>query len=277
MIRISRVLAVAATEFRMAARNRWVFLSTLVFLLFSLALSFPGVGAAAMKADVLTLASAALATLAVYLVPLIALLLAYDSFAGEVERGTLALILATPVRRGELVAGKFLGLFGVLAIALVTGLAVSTLAAGAVYGFAPAGLAAMARLTLTALMLGAVFLAAGIAVSVAARRTGTAAATVFGLWLLAVVLWDLALLAGVVADADGFFARSVFPWLVIANPGDAFRIYNLAALGDGVQMAGIDSVAHTLPFDPAAALAVLAAWFAILIGCGQILLRRLTP
>lgn len=277
MTPLLRTFAIAQTELRIAARNRWVFLSTLVFVLFSLALAFPGIGAAGMKADVLTLASAALATLSVYLVPLIALLLAYDSFAGEIERGTLALILASPVSRGEVLAGKFIGLFGVLAFAVVTGLAIAGLAAGSVHGFAADGAHAMIRLAGTALLLGAVFLALGIAVSIKARRTGTAAAVVFGLWLAAVVLYDLALLAGVVADADGFFARTVFPWLVMANPGDAFRIYNLAALGDGAQVSGIDSLARTLPFDPALALGVLALWLAAMLAAGRRFLRRLTP
>ncbi|MCB1425862.1 MAG: ABC transporter permease subunit [Zhengella sp.] len=274
---LRRTYAIAQTELRVAARNRWVFLSTLVFVLFALALAFPGVGAAGMKADVLTLASAALATLSVYLVPLIALLLAYDSFAGEIERGTLALILASPVRRGEVLAGKFLGLFGVLAFAVVTGLSIAALAAGSVYGFTTDGACAITRLAGTALLLGAVFLALGIAVSIKARRTGTAAAVVFGLWLAAVVLYDLALLAGVVADADGFFARSVFPWLVVANPGDAFRIYNLAALGNGAEASGIDSLARTLPFDPALALGVLGLWLAAMLAAGRRFLRRLTP
>ena len=43
---LHRIFAIAQTELRIASRNRWVFLSTLVFVLFSLALAFPGVGAA---------------------------------------------------------------------------------------------------------------------------------------------------------------------------------------------------------------------------------------
>ena len=195
---------------------------------------------------------------------------------GDAAALPLALILASPVSRGEVLAGKFLGLFGVLAFAVVTGLAIAGLAAGGVYGFASEGIDAMIRLAGTALLLGAVFLALGIAVSIRARRTGTAAAAVFGLWLAAVVLYDLALLAGVVADADGFFARTVFPWLVIANPGDAFRIYNLAAMGSA-DVSGIDSLARTLPFDPALALGVLGLWLAALLAAGRHFLRRLTP
>ena len=100
---------------------------------------------------------------------------------------------------------------------------------------------------------------------------------------LAVLLGSIAridigslLLAGVVADADGFFARTVFPWLVIANPGDAFRIYNLAAMGSA-DVSGIDSLARTLPFDPALALGVLGLWLAALLAAGRHFLRRLTP
>ena len=115
MTGLDRMAAVAATEFRLAFRNRWVLLATLAFTLFALALAFLGSGpSGALKADALTLTAASLSTLTVYLVPLMALLVSYDSIAGEIERGTLALVLATPVKRGELVLAKFCGHLAVL-------------------------------------------------------------------------------------------------------------------------------------------------------------------
>ena len=44
--------------------------------------------------------------------PLIALLLSYDAIVGEVERGTMMLLLTYPVARWQVVLGKFLGHVG---------------------------------------------------------------------------------------------------------------------------------------------------------------------
>jgi len=275
---VTAMFSVVATELRLAARNRWILLATLVLALFSLALAFLGAGpSGALKADPLLPTAAALATLTVYLVPLIALLLTYDTVAGEVERGTLALVLATPVGRGELLVAKAAAHVAVVAVAVVVGFGVAAAAMVAVHGASPAGLAAWGRLVATAVLLGAVFVGAGTAISAATRQTGTAAALAIGVWLVVVVLYDLALLGGLIAAGDGVFAKSVFPWLVLANPGDAFRLYNLAALGGDVPVAGIDGLSATMPFPPAAALATLALWGAAALGLAFGSFRRITP
>ena len=49
---------------------------------------------------------ASLTALGVYLVPLLALLMRFDAIAGEVERGTLPLLLAYPASRAEILLGK---------------------------------------------------------------------------------------------------------------------------------------------------------------------------
>jgi Cu-processing system permease protein len=48
-------------------------------------------------------------------------------------------------------------------------------------------------------------------------------------------------------DGGGNFTRSIFPWLMVANPADAFRVWNIAA-SDGVALAsGMAGAAQTLP------------------------------
>ncbi|WP_102958217.1 ABC transporter permease [Mangrovicella endophytica] len=275
---LSRIAAIAAIEFRLSARNRWVLLATLILVLFALALAFLGSGPAGERGvDALTLTAASLATLSVYLVPLIALLLSYDTIAGEIERGTLALVLATPAARGEVLFGKFLGHLAVLTLAIAIGYGVAGGALVAVHGYDPAGALAWARLMATALFLGAVFIAIGITVSAMTGRVGTAAALLVGVWLVLVVLYDLALLAGLVLDDGGIFTTHVFPILVLANPGDAFRLFNLAALEAAAPVAGIDGLARTLPFPAATALASLVIWL-LLAGCaGMLRFRSLHP
>jgi Cu-processing system permease protein len=275
---IDRMAAVAATEFRLAFRNRWVLLSTLAFTLFALALAFLGSGpSGALKTDALTLTAASLSTLTVYLVPLMALLVSYDSIAGEIERGTLALVLATPLRRGELVVAKFCGHVAVLALAIAIGYGIAGAVITGVHGANNAGLLAWGRLLITAVLLGAVFIALGMALSGLPRQTGTAAALAIGAWLVLVVLYDLALLGAVIVDQGGVFTKTVFPALVLANPGDAFRLYNLALIESDAPIAGLDGLAHTLPFPVSSALVVLVLWLVATLTVAWALTRRIHP
>ena len=275
---IDRMMAVATTEFRLAFRNRWVLLSTIAFTLFALALAFLGSGpSGALKAGALTLTAASLSTLTVYLVPLMALLVSYDSIAGEIERGTLALVLATPLKRGELVVAKFCGHLAVLALAIAIGYGIAGAVIAGVHGYTDAGLVAWARLLSTAVLLGAVFIALGMALSGLPRQTGTAAALAIGAWLILVVLYDLALLGAVIVDQGGIFTKTVFPALVLANPGDAFRLYNLALIESNAPIAGLDGLAHTLPFPVSSALLVLVLWLVASLAAAWALTRRIRP
>lgn len=273
----ARIAATARQDIRVARRNRWTFLATMLMTVFALALALFAAGQSGeAKADTLTLTAASVATLSVYLVPLIALLVSYDAIAGEVERGTLALVLATPLGRAELFAGKF------IAGTIIVGSAVMIsflVAAGVTFAFGEvsgAGLLAWVRLGLTSLALGAVFVALGLAVSAASARAASAAAVAVGLWLVFVVLWDVALLGTIMATGEGMFASHVFPWLVLGNPADAFRIYNLVAL-DSAPVAGLDGLARTLPVPPAALLLSLAIWAAAALAAAAAFTRRLVP
>lgn len=144
--------------------------------------------------------------------------MSFDAVAGEVERGTLPLLLTYPVARWEVLAGKF---FAHLAIFFVAILAGYGAAAGVTILADPlsiSGLGALWTLTWTSTLLGARFLGIGYAVSASARRVSGAAGLAFGLWLGLVVLYDLGLLAAVVADDGGAFTTDVFPFALLANP-----------------------------------------------------------
>jgi Cu-processing system permease protein len=274
---VKRIATIAATELRLARRNLWVALATALLALFALALAFLGAGAGAgLKADVMSLTAASLASLSVYLIPLLALVMSYDTLAGEIDRGTLALTLATPVRRGEVLAGKFLAQSVAVGGAVAIGFGLAGAALVLVYGASPEGLAAWGRLVGSSVALGSVFVALGICLSAFSGRGATAAALAIGLWLIFVVLYDLALLGAVIAAGKSTFTSDIFPWLVLANPADAFRLFNLAAL-DAAPVSGIDGLARTLPFPPIATLAALAAWLACALAAGRARMKRIVP
>lgn len=274
------VLTIATTELRIGLRNRWIILSSLILLAFALILvllgSAPG---GEVKTDAVTVVVASLSTLSVYLVPLIALLLSFDAIAGEIDRGTLQLVLASPVSRGAVLMGKFLGHVAVLGIAVSFGYGI----AGALAFFANGGgdvgsLAGVGRLIASSVVLGATFIAIGYIASASTRQTGTAAALAIAIWLFAVVLYDLGLLGGLLVSQDGIFAREIFPWLLVFNPADAFRLYNMSAidaLAVGSNLGG--GAGSALPLSGLATMLSPIVWTAIALGLSTFILKRVRP
>jgi Cu-processing system permease protein len=273
------VITIAATEIRIGLRNRWIILSSLILLAFALILvllgSAPG---GEVKTDAVTVVVASLSTLSVYLVPLIALLLAFDAIAGEIDRGTLQLVLASPVSRGAVLVGKFLGHVAVLAIAVSFGYGIAGLVAFSAGGGGEAvALIGVGRLIASSIILGATFIAIGYIASSSVRQTGTAAALAIAIWLFAVVLYDLALLGGLLASQDGFFARVVFPWLLVLNPADAFRLYNMNAIDAIAVGSNLGGSGSGLPVSGLVFMLSPMAWAAIALGLSTFILKGVRP
>lgn len=273
---MKRILSTAAIEFRIALRNRWVAISLALMAVFSLVLTLAGSApTGALGVDRLSVTVASLTSLSVYLIPLLALLISFDAIAGEAERGTLPLLLAYPVARWEVLAGKLLAHLAILALAVLVGHGIAAGLALAGDGAALAGLPALWRLSWTSVLLGAAFLGAGYALSALSRRPSGAAGLAVGLWLGLVVLYDLALLSAIVADKGGWFTTEAFPLALLANPADAFRLYNLSASGAAVAAAGVGGAAGVIP--PWQSLASVLLWpFAALALAGAAF-RKVTP
>ena len=138
---INRTLATAGSETRIALRNRWVAISVVMMGLFALVLSAAGSApTGTLGSDRLSVTVASLTSLAVYLVPLMALLMSFDSVAGEVERGTLPLLLTYPTSRSEILIGKLTAHLAILALSVAIGYGIAALVA--IYAD-PAALAAL--------------------------------------------------------------------------------------------------------------------------------------
>ncbi|WP_373235740.1 ABC transporter permease [Cohaesibacter celericrescens] len=238
------ILAIARLELLIARRNLWVAIAILLMVLFDAVLTMAGDAPTGMLGvSPLTVALTSITTLSVYLVPLIGLLLSFDAISGEMERGTLTLSLSYPLSRVEILIGKFLAHICVLAIAIGIGLGLTATLVIVQHGSQHLEILPLVRLFLTSLALGASFLGLGYAVSILVRQTGAASGIAIAIWLVCVVLYDLGLLGALVANGSGVFAKSVFPWMLVANPADAFRLINTPditanILGSGVSAAG---------------------------------------
>lgn len=258
---MSSLWVLAAKELRDGLRNRWV--AACVLLLGGLALALSLIGTAptgAVKASVLESAVVSLSSLSVYLLPLIALMLAYDALVGEAERGTLALLLTYPVRRWQVVVGKFIGHSLILLIAILLGYGTAAVAGVASADFDLAGLDAYLAMMGSSLLLGMVFVALAYLISILARERATAAGMAVGLWMLFVVLYDLLLLGLLLVDEQQRIGAGLFSTLLLLSPADVYRVFNLAAFGEVARFTGVSGVGAGEGFSAGVLLALLAAW-----------------
>lgn len=266
---------VAAHELRIGLRNRWVLATTLVLAALALSLSLLGsapVGTVA--ADPMAVVVVSLASLTIFLVPLIALLLSFDAIVGEHERGTLMLLLSYPLARWQVVVGKVAGQVAILGIATVLGYG----AAGAALWLrgsvgAPAW-QAFAAMIGTSVMLGAAFVSLGCLASTLVRERATAAGLAVGVWLFFVLLYDTALLGVLVADQGRSLNRSALDVLLLLNPADVYRLFNMTASQTVSVYSGMAG-----PGDPTALPAplyagVLAAWIVVPLGLAVAVFQR---
>ncbi len=145
-----------------------------------------------------------------FLVPLMAIGLAFDAVNGEHIRRTLPRILAQPIYRDALLFGKFLAALATLAISL-TALWLLVIGLALVFLGVPPDGEEMARAVIFLLMAVAysgVWLALAMLLSVLFRSPATAALVALGIWLFFAVLWPMLApaMAEIISPADPRYA-----------------------------------------------------------------------
>lgn len=261
MIQPGQVYHLAAKEFRDRLRNRWVLAVALVFAVFSLVIAYAGgaqQGTVGLRSLEFTVTS--LVSLVIYLVPLIALLLGFDAVVGERERGSLDLLLSHPITRSELLLGKYLGLSAALALAMLLGLA--AVGVMMVVQFGQRALFHYSGFVISTLLMGLAFLSLAVLVSVIARDRTRASGAAIVLWFLFVLVFDLVLLGVLVATA-GHYGGEIFPWLLLLNPTDVFRIMNVFSTEDVRSAYGLVSVVPPMLSNLGLLTTVMFGWIAV--------------
>ncbi|MEQ4618907.1 MAG: ABC transporter permease [Corticimicrobacter sp.] len=270
------IVLIAGKEFRDGLRNRWVIAITLLLGIFALTLSFLGSApAGAVKGSALAITVVSLSSLSIFLVPLIALLLSYDAIVGEVERGTMALLLSYPVSRGDVIIGKFAGHCLILGISTLSGYGVAGLLVQTLQGDGmDAGWGPFAVLIGSSVLLGACFLALGYLVSTVVRERATAAGLAIGVWLFFVLIYDMALLGGLVADGGRWLTPEIVTGLLLSNPADVYRLLNLSGFSSVGALSGMGDLGEHLKIGPAGLFGVLVLWVVVPFMGALLLFRR---
>lgn len=113
---------------------------------------------------------------------LMGLIFAYDAIAGERERGTLRLVLAQPIGRGQILLAKYISALACLLVPLVLSLLFALLLLTRSIPLSAADFLRIAGIVLTSFAYLSVFYLIGLLISVATRRTGTALMLAMFVW-----------------------------------------------------------------------------------------------
>jgi Cu-processing system permease protein len=259
-----KILMIAAQEIRVGLRNRWVAATT--GLMAALALSLVLLGSAptgAVGADPLAIVVVSLTSLTIFLIPLIALLLSFDGIVGEHERGTLMLLLSYPVARWQVVVGKVLGQTAILGVATLVGYGAAAAALATQVDIAASAWLAYSAMLASSVMLGAAFIAIGCLASTLVRERATAGGLAVGAWLFFVLIYDSALLGLLVADQGRTIGEHGLNALLLLNPADAFRLFNMTATDAVSVYSGMAGPGDPASLAPAVLLGALAAWILV--------------
>ncbi len=272
---MTAVAAIAGHEVLAGIRNRWMLAASLLLGVLALTLAFIGsTPAGPVAASPLAITVVSLSSLSVFLVPLIGLLVSYDALVGEIERGTMPLLMTYPVTRWRIVLGKFAGQVAILAIATVVGFGVAALVTGLGDGGDAEAWRAFGVMVGGSILLGAAFIALGTLFSAVVAERGTAAGVSAAAWLIFVVLFDMALLAILVADEGQVVSGELFRVLLLLNPTDVYRMLTLAGSETVGALSGMAGVSAEAAFGHALLFPVMVLWIAVPLGLAGLLFGR---
>ena len=259
---MNAILTVANKEFHDGLRNRWVMSISLIFALLATGLAYFGAAASGQAGFTnLSTTLVSLASLAVFVIPLIALMLAYDGVVGEDESGTLLLLMTYPLSRWQLVLGKMMGHWMIMAFSTIIGFGLSAIIMGLFSDNTTWSelVIPYAFFITFAILLGWIFIAIATMISASVAEKSKAAGLALIVWFIFVFMFDLSLL-GLLVGTEGNVNAELFPYLLLLNPTDIFRLIIISFFAEQ-QLTGLMAVAQHAQFSIFSLILSMLAWF----------------
>ena len=256
------ILTVANKEFHDGLRNRWVMSISIIFAFLATGLAYFGAAASGQAGFTnLSTTLVSLASLAVFVIPLIALMLAYDGVVGEDESGTLLLLMTYPLSRWQLILGKMSGQWMIMAFATIIGFGLSAIIMG-IFSDNTTWvelIKAYAFFISFAILLGWIFIAIATIISASVAEKSKAAGLALIVWFGFVFMFDLSLL-GLLVGTEGNVNATLFPYLLLLNPTDIFRLIVIDFFAQQ-QLTGLMAVAQQAQIATSTLILSMLAWF----------------
>ena len=220
------IRTIARQELVINIRNRWTLGFAGVFGVLVLAISYFGLvtgGSVGFQGFART--SASLLNMVLYLVPLVALVMGTLSFTSETSASEL--LFSQPVTRGEILLGKFIGLFASILTATLIGFGLAGFIIAARAG--TEGAWRYPAFVAFSLLLALIFLSLSAFLSVICRRKTKAFGVALFVWFFFVLFYDLLVIGGTFLFKERT-ANSLILGSLFGNPVDMVRVASLMTL-----------------------------------------------
>ena len=230
------VLLIAKKEIMDNIRNKWIIFMTGVFAFLTLIISYFGSFGSGWQSVGLTIAG--LMSLVQYLIPIIALMLSYGAIVGEIERGSMSAFLSLPVKRFEIILGKFVGLSSVLAVSIIAGFGIAGIIIGLNIGEINIG--EYLFFLVSSILLGMVFICLGLFASSFFKRRSTSMGMAVFLWFFFTMIWSVITLgvASMIVDISSIASGEIPDWYFAIEMINPLSSYN------GLVSINIESVSN---------------------------------
>ncbi len=232
------IYTIAKKEFTDNIRNKWIIVLTIIFVLLIIVFSY--VAGAGLDGSLgnMELTVMGLLMISPLLIPLIAIILGFATIAGEAESGALYVVLSYPIRRIEVLLGKFFGLGSVLIVSIFIGFGFGGAIIAATVG--PESWAGYIGFILLSIFLGLIYLILSICISAYCKRRSRAIAggiiLIFWGMIFGTIL--MAALYGAGYTFEDIMTGNTPDWFfnaVIFSPGDlhqtaAMRVFGMTSV-----------------------------------------------
>ncbi|UCE38241.1 MAG: ABC transporter permease [Thermoplasmata archaeon] len=226
------IYTIAKKEFIDNARNKWIVALTIIFIFLTIASSVMAGGGKMGEMDVTV---AALLSIATILIPIIAIMLGYATISGEAESGALAVVLSYPVKRIEVLFGKFLGLGAVICFSVLLGFGSAGLVISATTEHAQ--WVGYLKFILLTMLIGLVYLSLSICCSAVLKRrvTSLAAGIVIFFWAMIIGMVFFGLLYATGGSPEAFMMgdmEGIPDWFWVdpfLSPADGYQTASMFA------------------------------------------------
>jgi Cu-processing system permease protein len=230
------ILALAQKEFLDSVRGKWILVLSGLFIVLTLVFSYFG-GTAGRFQGFRSTAGLMVGTVSLFL-PIMSLMLAYASIAGEREQGSLQLLLSYPITRLEMVIGKVSGLGAVAGTAILAGLGISGIVVAAAAGTAYGG--AFVLFVLASILFALAFVSVGVFFSSLTKKRSAALGVAIFLWFFFFLIYQVVIFGVYLATGGSIGPPSSDgsgppDWVFAAqmvSPGQSFQFFSEFAFSD---------------------------------------------
>jgi ABC-type transport system involved in multi-copper enzyme maturation permease subunit len=272
---INNIFTIAKKEFMDNLRNNWIMILTVLFIILTFVISFVSGGGSLGDVEITVVG---LLTISSLLIPIIAIMLGYDTISGEAESRSLLVVQSYPVSREEVYFGKFFGLSSVLVVSVLLGFGISgMLIMTIVGGTNPVGFLVFMLLTM---LLGLIYLSMAICFSSILKRHTTSLYAGIALFFWAMIIGSviMGIHLGTGGTFEDFTGGNMPDWMwssmMILSPSDMYQ--TAIFLGFDLRVADISGFTIVIPdfISMTNLLAIFTVWILVPLVVGYYFYRK---